>query len=148
MVAVAGLSNSKSAAPTPILSGHQLTQTLKATNNGPAVGNRDVTAGIQMLETVSRAPRLDQGWLDMLADYLAQSWATPADGGRGIVGNERRLGIPPGRGKCGLSITDTEQITTPVRSSPDTFLAQLVRGGTLVQGSAGCLDSARMTNAV
>ena len=28
----------------------------------------------------------------MLADYLAQSWATPADGGRGIVGNELRLG--------------------------------------------------------
>ena len=57
--------------------------------------------------------------------------------GRGIVGNERRL-----RYHLVAASRTAEQVTTLGRSSPHTFLAHLVCGGTLAQGSAGCLDSA------
>ena len=141
MVPVADLSNSKSAAPTPILSGNQLTQTLKATNNGPAVGNRDVTAGIQMLETVCPSAPVGSGLARHAGRLSCQSWATPA-GGRGIVGNERRLGYHLVAESAVSASQTAEQVTTPGRSCPHTFLAHLVCGGTLAQGSAGCLDRA------
>ncbi len=147
MVPVAGLSNSKSAAPTPILSGHQLTQTLKATNNGPAVGNRDVTAGIQMLETVCPSAPVGSG-LARHAGRLSLPKLDDTGRGRGIVGNECRLGRHLVAESAVSGSRTAEQVTTPGQSSPHTFLAQPVGGDTLVQGSAGCLDSARMTNAV
>ena len=68
--------------------------------------------------------------------------------GRGIVGNERRLGYYL-VAECAVSASQTaEQVHYAGRSSPHTFLAQLVCGGTLAQGSSGYLDRARMTDTV
>jgi hypothetical protein len=139
---VADFSISKSAALTPILSGNQLTQTSRLRTTARLSETEVVPLAFKCWRPSARVPRLDQHWVDMLADYLAKVGRHRPIEAAGSSRQRTPAGVPPGRGKRVSASQTAEQVTTPGRSCPHTFLAQLVCGGTLAQGSAGCLDRA------